>query len=253
MSIAPGAEIGNNYILSLVPEQELESLRPHFEVAQLHMGEIVEEARKPVQFLYFPIDAAISFTGRDESGHTVDVTVTGKDGCSGSCVAQGSETSASTAMIQVSGAALRLPASVFKQNVDRLHFLREALIRYNLMLLRHAVISTSCSQFHTGEQRLARWLVAHGHRTGLEAFPFSVDFLAGQVGQRRTEVDALLKEFQKQDLVKLEHNKVILKDMAGLTKRACPCVAKSEEATEEYRRSLMQLATSQQPEGIRPG
>ena len=73
------------------------------------------------------------------------------------------------------------------------------------------------------------------------------------MGQRRTEVDALLKEFQKQDLVKLEHNKVILKDMAGLTKRACPCVAKSEEATAEYRRSLMQLATSQQPEGIRPG
>jgi signal-transduction protein with cAMP-binding, CBS, and nucleotidyltransferase domain len=230
MSIAPGAEIENNYILSLVPEQELEFLRPHVEVAQLHMGEIVEEARKPVQFLYFPIDAAISFTGRDESGHTVDVTVTGKDGCSGSCVAQGSETSASTAMIQASGATLRLPASVFKQNVDRLHFLREA-----------------------GEQRLARWLVAHGHRTGLEAFPFSVDFLAGQVGQRRTELDALLKEFQKQDLVQLEHNKVILKDMAGLTKRACPCVAKSEEATEEYRRSLMQLATSQQPEGIRPG
>jgi len=110
------------------------------------------------------------------------------------------------------------------------------------------VISTECSQFHTGEQRLARWLVAHAHRTGLEAFPFSVDFLAGQVGQRRTEVDALLKEFQKQDLVNLEHNKVILKDMAGMTKRACPCVAQSEEATEEYRKSLMQLATSQRPE-----
>jgi hypothetical protein len=247
MSITPGEEIRNNYILSLVPEQELGFLRPHFEVAQLHMGEIVEEARQPVRFLYFPIDAAISFTGRDESGHTVDVTVTGKDGCSGSCVAQGSETSASTAMIQVSGSALRLPAFVLKQNFDRLHYLREALIRYNLLLLRHAVISTSCSQFHSGEQRLARWLVAHAHRTGLEAFPFGVDFLAGQVGQNRAEVDALLKEFQKQDLVKLEHNKVILRDMAGLTKRSCPCVAEAEQATEEYRRSLMQLATTGKP------
>ena len=248
MPITPGEEIRNNYILSLVPEQELEFLRPHFEVAQLHMGDIVEEAREPVRFLYFPIDAAISFTGRDESGHTVDVTVTGKDGCSGSCVAQGSETSASTAMIQVSGAALRLPAFVLKQNVGRLHFLREALIRYNLLLLRHAVISTSCSQFHSGEQRLARWLVAHAHRTGLEAFPFSVDFLAGQVGQHRAEVEKFLKEFEKQDLVKREHNKVILKDMAGLSKRACPCVAQAEQATEDYRRSLMQLATLRQPE-----
>ena len=245
MPETPGEEVRNNYILSLLPDEELKLLRPHFEVIQLHMGEIVEEAKQPVKFLYFPIDAAISFTGMDESGQTVDVTVTGKDGCSGSCVAQGSETSASTAMIQVSGSALRLPASVFKRNIDRLQFLREALIRYNSLLLRHAVISTSCSQFHTGEQRLARWLVAHAHRTGLEAFPFSVAFLAGQVGQDRTEVDALLKEFQKQDLVKREHNKVILKDVSGLTKRACPCVAQSEEATEQYRKSVMQLATPQ--------
>jgi hypothetical protein len=93
-----------------------------------------------------------------------------------------------------------------------------------LLLLRHAVISTSCSQFHSGEQRLARWLVAHAHRTGLEAFPFGVDFFAGQVGQNRAEVDARLKEFQKQDLGKLEHNKVILRDMAGLAKRSCLCV-----------------------------
>jgi CRP-like cAMP-binding protein len=247
MPITPGEQIRNNYILSLLPEEELDFLRPHFEVSQLHMGDIVEEARQPVRFLYFPIDAAISFTGRDDSGHTVDVTVTGKDGCSGSCVAQGSETSASTAMIQVSGVALRLPAFVFKQNIDRLHFLREALIRYNLLLLRHAVISTSCSQFHSGEQRLARWLVAHAHRTGLEAFPFSVDFLAGQVGQDREEVDALLQEFEKQEFVKRGHNKVTLKDIAGLTKRSCPCVAEAEEATEEYRRSLMQLATLRQP------
>ncbi len=48
MSITPGEEIRNNYILSLVPEQELEFLRPHVEVAQLHMGEIVEEAKQPV-------------------------------------------------------------------------------------------------------------------------------------------------------------------------------------------------------------
>ena len=240
-----GEEIRNNYILSLLPERELELLRPHFEVAHLHMGDIVEKAKQRVQFLYFPIDAAISFTGMDESGQTVDVTVTGKDGCSGSCVAQGSETSASTAMIQVSGSAVRLPASVFTRHADRLQCLREVLIRYNLLLLRHAVISTSCSQFHTGEQRLARWLVAHAHRTGLEAFPFSVDFLAGQVGQKRAEVDALVKDFQKQDLVKLEHNKVILKDTAGLTKRACPCVAQAEEATEQYRKSVMQLATQQ--------
>src|SRR5689334_21399828 len=237
----PGEEIRNNYILSLIPQQELELLRPHCEVVSLHMGDVVEEARQHVRFIYFPIDSAISFTGRDESGRTVDVTVTGKDGCSGSCIAQGSETSASTAMIQVSGSAIRVPASVFKQNMDHLRFLREALVRYNLLLLRHAVISTSCSQFHSGEQRLARWLVAHAHRTGLEAFPFSVRFLAGQVGQDPHDVEVLLKQFVDQGLVMLEHNKVILKDTDGLRKRACQCVELTDEATEGFRKALKEL------------
>jgi CRP-like cAMP-binding protein len=242
MTDMPGGEIRNNYILSLLPQQELDLLQPHCEVVPLHMGDVVEEARQHVRFIYFPIDSAISFTGRDESGRTVDVTVTGKDGCSGSCIAQGSETSASTAMIQVSGSAVRVPASVFKQNMDRLKFLREALIRYNLLLLRHAVISTSCSQFHTPEQRLARWLVAHAHRTGLEAFPFSVRFLAGQVGQDPRQVEALLKEFQQQDLVKMEHNKVLLKNTDALRKRACPCVDLTEQATEDFRKGLKEMA-----------
>jgi CRP-like cAMP-binding protein len=238
----PGEEIRNNYILSLLPQQELELLRPHCKVVTLHMGDVVEEASQHVHFMYFPIDSAISFTGRDETGRTVDVTVTGKDGCSGSCVAQGSETSASTAMIQVSGSAIRIPAPVFKQNMERLRFLREALIRYNLLLLRHAVISTSCSQFHSGEQRLARWLAAHAHRTGLEAFPFSIRFLAGQVGQDAREVEQLLKQFMEQGLVKLEHNKVILKDTDGLRKRACQCVQLTEEATDAFRKDLKGLA-----------
>jgi CRP-like cAMP-binding protein len=238
----PGEEIRNNYILSLLPERELQLLRPHCEIVSLQMGDIVEEARQKVRFMYFPIDAAISFTGREESGRTVDVTVTGKDGCSGACVAQGSDSSASTGMIQVSGSAVRLPASVFKQNMDGLHFLREALIRYSLLLLRHAVISTSCSQFHTGEQRLARWLVSHAHRTGLDAFPFSVRFLAGQVGQDAREVEDLLKRFQEQGLVKLQHNKVLLTDMEGLRKRCCQCVALTDEATEDFKDALKKLA-----------
>src|SRR5689334_5045595 len=172
----PGEEIRNNYILSLMPQQELELLRPHCEVVSLHMGDVVEEARQHVRFIYFPIDSAISFTGRDESGRTVDVTVTGKDGCSGSCIAQGSETSASTAMIQVSGSAIRVPASVFKQNMDHLRFLREALVRYNLLLLRHAVISTSCSQFIRVSSGwpagLSPMRIARGSKRFLSAYAF---------------------------------------------------------------------------------
>jgi hypothetical protein len=51
MSITPGEGVQNNYILSFGPEPKLEFIRPHFELARLHMGEIIEEARQPVRFL----------------------------------------------------------------------------------------------------------------------------------------------------------------------------------------------------------
>src|SRR5688500_4032156 len=64
-------------------------------------------------------------------------------------------------------------------------FLLHSLIRFGAMTFRHTVISVGCSQFHSVDQRLGRWLFAHPHRTGLATFLYTHEFLAEQLGVQR--------------------------------------------------------------------
>lgn len=48
---------------------------------------------QPIRFLHFPVDAAISVTDMRDEQHIVEVSVTGKEGCTGASVVQGSDRS----------------------------------------------------------------------------------------------------------------------------------------------------------------
>ena len=129
-----------------------------------------------------------------------------------------------------------------KDRLFRLPYLRAALARYTLLLLRHSIISVGCSQFHTPAQRLARWLKAHWHRTGLEVFPFTSDFLAAQAGIDSKTAAEVLDDFQREGIIKRTLRNVKITNQEALTKRACYCFELAKEATDEYVLSLPDIA-----------
>lgn len=58
-----------NRILEGRPLLEHQLLTPLCEDIALHLEDIIEEAGRPVQFLYFPIDSAISMTNVQDHEH----------------------------------------------------------------------------------------------------------------------------------------------------------------------------------------
>lgn len=236
-------QLSHNHILAGLPDRERDVVLPSCELRQVHLGEIVEETGQPIAFLHFPVDAAISLTNVQDDRRIVEVTVTGREGCVGSSVVQGSDHSPCMAMVQIGGTVIRIAtAAVMRDDLSRLPFLRAALARYNLLLLRHAVLSVGCSQFHSAPQRLARWLKAHWHRTGLEVFPFTADFLAAQAGLDRKIARDVLDEFQRHGLVQTGRNHVTITNHEGLSDRACHCFRLAKDATDEYLLNLLDLA-----------
>lgn len=185
-----------NRILRNLPLFERQLIIPSCELIELHFGDIIEEAGGPIQFLYFPIDSAISMTNVQDQEHIVEVTVTGKEGCSGASIVLGDNRSPYKVMVQVNGAAIRIATSKVVDRLSRLPYLTAALTRYNVLVMTLAVISVGCSQFHSPAQRLARWLKTHRQRTGLESFPFSSEFLASQVGVDSKIVTDRLVDFE---------------------------------------------------------
>ena len=124
----------------------------------------------PIRYLHFPVGSAISLIESDPGGGVVEAAVVGMEGCAGFTVVQGYMNAPCRVIVQVGGPAFRLAVSTFMASLPRLPFLRYALSRFSATILRETMISFGCSQFHSVEQRLGRWLLAHQHRTGLSSF-----------------------------------------------------------------------------------
>lgn len=236
--------LAKHNILQGLPLSERQLITPSCEVLDLHLGDMIEEAGRPIQFLHFPINSAISLTNVQDQEHVVEVTVTGREGCSGSSIVLGDDRSPCLAMVQIPGTTVRLAAAMVMDRLTSLPYLHAALSRYNLLIMGLAVISVGCSQFHSPAQRLARWLKAHWQRTGLETFPFSSDFLALQVGVDSAIVKEALKDFKKQGILEMGLNRVIIRDQDGLERGACRCYTLAKESVEEYTGALSKLSKS---------
>ena len=249
-------ELPNNRILAGLPEEERAILLPVAELVPVHMGDVIESPGEPIQYLHFPTNSAISFTDRVNHDHLVEVTITSKEGCSGSTLLQGDDRSTCMAMVQIAGTAIRVPSSALQANELRLPYMRAALARYNLMIMRHAVISVGCSRFHQPPQRIARWLKAHWYRTGLESFPFSDDFMSAQAGIDPKTVSGVFIDMNRRGIVRRTHNNVTILDQEALSQWSCECYGSTREATQEYLKALAEIARahggSTSPDGREP-
>ena len=101
-------QMRTNRILAGLPVEERDLIVSSLESNELYLGDVIANAGKPIQRLYFPLDSAISIVNEQEKPndkHIVEVTVIGKEGCSGATVVQGSDTSPSVALVQIGGTA----------------------------------------------------------------------------------------------------------------------------------------------------
>jgi hypothetical protein len=235
-------QVAANRILALLPQKEAEIILPHTELVEIHLGDLIDRPGEPIQNVFFPLRAAISMIDILDERHTVEVSITGPEGCSGASVVQGTERAVCRAMVQIGGPAVRVSATALVSRLDRLPYLQGALQRYNALLLRHAVISVGCNRFHSHSQRLARWLSAHRDRTGLDTFPFTLELFAAQVGLDRSTVAELVGEFQRQSIVTKEHRTITIMDHDRLTAASCDCFAHCKESNQQYVAALKEMA-----------
>lgn len=192
----------------------------------------------PIRYLYFPLDAAISVMEMQTGGRLIEVAVVGKEGCSSPSFYNGLTISPAHTIVQIGGHALRLSMTSPVATLSGLPVFTRTVQRFSAVLFRQAVISVGCSQWHSVEQRLARWLLAHHQRTGDIIFPFTHEFLAEQLGSQRTTVTEALCSFQNDGLVRHGYGKVELVDLDKLKRISCECLGSATQAIQDYLRDI---------------
>jgi hypothetical protein len=226
---------GGNLLLGHLPSREQKRLQTHLELVSVEARQELDGVGSDLRYVCFPLDCAISLLGHQSSGRSVEIAVIGKEGSTGFHAAQGLTTSPCRTIVQVGGSMYRLGVRWLNTSVP---FLLQSLIRFGAVIFRHTVISVGCSQFHSVDQRLGRWLLAHQHRTGLTTFPFTHEFLAEQLGVQRGTVTEALAVLQGKKLVDAGYGKVKLLKSQALEKVSCDCFQLAKEAIEEYLRDM---------------
>jgi CRP-like cAMP-binding protein len=221
-----------NRLLAVLTRRERDRLQPHLEPVSLHFEEVLYEPDGPIRHVYFPTSAMISLVLTLEDSLVAQVGRVGNEGMAGLPIFLGVPTSHTRAFVEIPGDALRMKASIFRQELRRAGALSDLLLRYTQALMRHSQRLTACSTWHTVEQRLCRWLLVAHDRVRADQFEFTQEFLSQMLGAHRQSVTLAAGSLQKAGLIRYSRGKLTILDRQGLEAAACDCYRAVKEIYE---------------------
>jgi CRP-like cAMP-binding protein len=210
-------------LLSGLPPSDLEDLLRRVERCGLDRRQILVEANEPIRYVHFPLSGVVSLVMATVNGATVEVAMVGNEGMIGLPVLFGSETTPISAVVQVSGEALRMSAPAFKEEVRNCGALVQHLHLHAQAVFVQIAQSTACTRHHSVSQRCARWLLTAYDRVGDGEFAITQEALAQMLGVRRASVSASAAKLQEAGLIRYRRGNVTLVDREALEQASCEC------------------------------
>ncbi|WP_043638930.1 Crp/Fnr family transcriptional regulator [Chromobacterium haemolyticum] len=216
-----------NHLIELLPRTDQLHLLEHCKLVELTLSEILCAAGDKTRYVYFPTGCFISQVAQVEGQLRLEVGMVGTEGMLGSQLALGQVTEPLHALVQGSGAVLRMSASAFSQELLRSKALQRMLNRYLYVQMLQLATSSSCMRFHQIDQRLARWLLMSQDRVHSDSFHVTHEFLSIMLGVRRVGVTMAAGLLQRSGLIEYHRGTLTVRDRSGLEASACSCYARN--------------------------
>jgi len=216
-----GAE---NAVLAALPPRDRLVVAEHSELVELNRGEALFGPGEAVKFTYFPnVGTVLSLCLLLVDGRTVEAATIGCEGMIGGVVSCGTQPAFASAVVQISGAATRLPIRYVEMLKDKSPETRRLFERYADFLLSQALQSVGCNTFHPIDARLCRWLLTTQDRIGRSEIPLTQEALAQMLGVQRTTISAIGKYLQEHGVLRFRRGSVEIVDRKAVEDVACEC------------------------------
>jgi CRP-like cAMP-binding protein len=213
-----------NRLLAALPAAEYEKLRPALEPVELRLRDMLQEADRPIDHVYFPDHGVLSTLNFTQEGHAVEVGTVGPEGFGGLPVLFGTESMPSTVFVQVPGAGSRMAAAAFRRALRDSEPFFALLLRYVQAFLHQVAQSSACNRLHSVEKRCARWLLMTQDRVdGEPMFPLTQEFLAQMLGVRRPTVSITAGMLQQAGLIRYARGRMRVLNRESLEAASCEC------------------------------
>ncbi len=221
---SPAATGFSNLLLAALPSEDVERFRGALDVISLPLKQFLHRPGDVITHVYFPGGGFCSELTVLESGEMVEVATIGREGMVGIFAAKDGHVAPSVMMVQAeSEVCYRLPADVFRSELERGGRFSELVSRYTHAHVAFIMQSTACNAVHTVEQRLARWLLMAHDRIGKDEFPLTQEFVAMMLGVARPTVTIVAGTLQKAGLITYRRGTVTILEREKLEGAACEC------------------------------
>ena len=218
----------DNRLLALLPAHDYGRLLRHLKPVSLAYRQSLYRAHKPIEHVYFFETGVGSLVNTMANGDAAEVGTIGNEGVVGLPLILGDHQAPTSVYVQVPGSGLKIGAALFEKELARSASMRAVMHLYVHAFFNQVAQSAACNQFHTLEQRCARWLLMTHDRMQEDEFLLTQEFLAMMLGVQRTGVTLAAGALQRTGLITYARGKVTVIDRAGLTRRACECYGVSK-------------------------
>jgi CRP-like cAMP-binding protein len=211
-----------NSIIASLRAPEYKRLLPIVERVKLERGEVVYRANRKIEAVYFPEDAVVAVVDRLNDGRMVEVGTIGREGMLGLNIFLAGIVSPDKAIVLLSGGAIKIKSKDLRE-LSIATPLRRLLLDYARTFLAVISQSVACSQHHTIQQRLARWLLTINDHSGGREILMIHKSIAEMLGARRVGITEAASELQSANLISYRRGRIQVLDRARLGKSSCEC------------------------------
>jgi CRP-like cAMP-binding protein len=230
---AAGKPMSRNLLLDA---DEPDLRRQGFELISLALGERLVHLGDVPTHAYFPVEGVISIVSSTERGQSVEIAAVGREGMAASISAVLSGYSHVDLMVQVPGTAFRLDGARMRAHIEQSSLFRHRWLAHIHMLVAQMAQSAVCNRYHSGQRRLARWLLTVADRAGTDTIPLTHEFAAALVGGDRPRVSVALRALRERRLVEHRRGQLRIVDREGLINVSCECYLRLMKASQSRSR-----------------
>lgn len=223
-----------NRLLGALAPDDFARLAPTLESVPLALGDLLIEAHRPIGHAHFVEDGVVSLVADTDEGR-IEIGVVGREGMVGTALVLGTDRTPHAAMVQVEGAALRVPADILRGALAASPALRGVLGRYVQGLIVQVGQTVHAGMDLTVEGRLARWILMTHDRLDQDELPLTHEFLSLMLGVRRPGVTAAMHVLEGAGMIVARRGRITVRDREKLTDMAGDSYGLAEA---EYERLL---------------
>jgi CRP-like cAMP-binding protein len=189
----------------------------------LRAKQILYRPNQPIHTIYFPNNAVICQMTVMADGNTLETATVGLEGASWISASIGAPSMPCETVVAIGGDAQALGIDDLDREMAENEHFRDLLTQYSHALLIHSLRMTGCTGLHRLEQRCARWILTTLDRVPENRFSITHEFLAMLLGASRPTVSVMIKDFQKDGMLRVQRGRVLLGDRDRLLQVTCDC------------------------------